>query len=80
MNPTERERQVFTNLAQGGEGEILQGYIKRLRDQVTNEVIDNKEATEADLKAARLTRDALDRFAERFVIINDTKFSQVRFD
>ena len=67
MEPTAHELQVFQSLAQSSEGEAISKYIDRVRDHLRDTVIDDPNATLADLAGARETRKALKVLQDRFV-------------
>ncbi len=64
MQPNEREQQVFRNLAESGEGEVLAEYLERVRRHLTDELVD-KRPTPAQIEGAALTRQLCAELKER---------------
>lgn len=66
MQPTERELRVFISLSQGGEAEVLYHYIERVRQQMTNDLVDGNP-TEVDIQAAKQSRAVLKELQNRLL-------------
>jgi hypothetical protein len=64
MEPNERELQVFRNLTEGGEGEILSGYVDKLALKLTEDTIDSRP-TQEQIEGLVLMRKFCKQFAQR---------------
>lgn len=60
MQPDTREMQVFKNLSEGSEGEVLVGYIEKVRRKLTDDLVD-QNPTQAEIAGAKIARDILDQ-------------------